>query len=237
MPSQSPHPDMTPVVRIVWSLANHHNQQKCGPWGNSQLPPATRRIAVPAGERDCSQEGSSVASTIHGQNSSPWSSLNISCVAYITEHVTSTPVATQWQSVITPTAMPGTSSRSTPAPGGTSQTDSTHRFVSTLASGIASTTTPLSGLENLPSQSLIQKSAWSLQIHCEREQQKAIRDWGCGNCKRRRCLHVDQWSPAVTASIDLVTPTRRVLYLQRADAWSFTCGTDTRLSVHATWRW
>ena len=46
--------------------------------------------------------------------------------------------------------MPGTSSRSTPAPGETLQTDSMRRIVSSPASGIASTPTSLSGLENLP---------------------------------------------------------------------------------------
>jgi hypothetical protein len=46
--------------------------------------------------------------------------------------------------------MPGTSSRITPAPGGTSQTDSMRHFVSSLASGIANTPTPLRGLENKP---------------------------------------------------------------------------------------
>ena len=55
--------------------------------------------------------------------------------------------------------------------------------------------------------SLIQKPARSLQIQCERELQKGIRDRGSGNCNRRRCLHLDQWSPAVAAFIDLVTPT------------------------------
>jgi len=71
-------------------------------------------------------------------------------VADITQRVTVTPSATQRRSMITPTAMLGTSSRSTPAPGGTSQTDSTHRVVFSLVSGIASTHTPLCGLENLP---------------------------------------------------------------------------------------
>jgi hypothetical protein len=52
--------------------------------------------------------------------------------------------------MITPTAMPGTCSRSTPAPGGTSHSASTHRVASSLASGIASTTSPPRGLENLP---------------------------------------------------------------------------------------
>ena len=150
MPSQSPHPDTTPVVRNVRSLANRQNQQKRGPSGNSQLPPAKRRVSVPAGERDTSQGGSSVPSTIQGQNSTPLSSLNNSRVADITQRVASTPSATLRRSINTPTATPVTSSRSTPAPGGTLQTDSTRRVVSSPASGIASTPTPLSGLENLP---------------------------------------------------------------------------------------
>ena len=58
----------------------------------------------------------------------------------------------------------------------------------------------------LPS-SLMQKPARSLQIHSERELPKRIRDRGSGNCNRRRCLHLDQWSPAAAASIDLVTQT------------------------------
>jgi hypothetical protein len=64
--------------------------------------------------------------------------------------VTSTPSSTQRRSTITPTATPGTSSRNTPGPSGTIQTDLTRHVVSSPASGIASTTTPLSGLENLP---------------------------------------------------------------------------------------
>jgi hypothetical protein len=149
MPSQSPHPDTTPVVRNVQSLANRQNQPMGEPSGNSQLPPAMRRVSVPAGERDSSQGGGFVLSTIQGQNSSPSSSLNNARVADITQCVTSTPSTTQRRSIITPTATPGTNSRYTPAPSGTIQTDSTRRIVSSPASGIASTSTPLSGLENL----------------------------------------------------------------------------------------
>jgi len=148
MPSQSPHPDTTPVVRNVRSLAHRHNQKR-GPLRNSQLPPTKKRISVPAGERDSSQGGSSIPSTIQGQNSTPSSSLNNSRIADITQCVTCTPSATQWQSIITPTATRGTSSRNTPALSGTIQTDSTRRVVSSPASGIASTPTPLNGLENL----------------------------------------------------------------------------------------
>jgi hypothetical protein len=144
MPSQSPPPGTTPLVRIV------QKQQKRKPSGNSQLPPAKRRISAPAGEWDSLQGESSVASTIPGQNSTPSSSLNNSGMAAITQHVTVTPSPTQRRSMITPTAMPGTSSCSTPAPGGTSQTDSMCPVVSSLASGIASTPSPLRGLDNLP---------------------------------------------------------------------------------------
>jgi hypothetical protein len=150
MPSQSTHPDPTPVVRNVRSVANRLNQQKRGPSGNSQIRPPKRRVSVPAGERDSSQGGSSVCSTIQGQNSTLSSSLNNSRVADITQCVTSTPSATQRLSIIPPTATPGLSSRNTPAPSGTIQTDSTRRIVSSPASGIASTPTPLSGLEILP---------------------------------------------------------------------------------------
>ena len=150
MLSKSPHPVTSPVVRNVQSLSNRQNQQTRGPSGYSQLPPAQRRVSVPAGERDSSQRGSSIASTIQGQNSTPSSSLNNSRVADITQRVIFTPSATQRRSVITPTSTPGTSSRNTPVPSGITQTDSTRRIVSSPSSGIASTPTPLSGLENLP---------------------------------------------------------------------------------------
>jgi len=146
MPSQSPHLDMTPVVRNVRSLANRQNQQKHEPSGNSQHLPTKRHVSVLAGEMDSSQGGSSIASTIQGQNSIPSSSVNNSCVADITHCVTSTPSVSQRQSITTPTATPDTSSHSTPAPGGSS----TRRVLSSPAFGIAITPTTLSGLQNLP---------------------------------------------------------------------------------------
>jgi hypothetical protein len=151
MPSQRPHPVTSLVVQNVRSVSNRQNQQMRGPLGNSELPPAKRRVSVPAGKRDSSQGGSSVASTIQGQNSILSSSLNNSRVADITQRVTSTPSATRRRSIISPTATPGTSSRNTPAPSGITQTDSKRRVVSSPASGIASNPTALSGLENLPS--------------------------------------------------------------------------------------
>ena len=41
------------------------------PLSKSQLPPAKKRVSTPAGKRDSSQGGSSVASTIHHQNLPP----------------------------------------------------------------------------------------------------------------------------------------------------------------------
>ena len=146
MPSKCPHHDTTQVVQTVRSLAHHQNQHKWWSSGNSQLPPATKRVSVPAGERDSSRGGSSVASTIQGPNSTPTSLLNNSRVADITQHITSTPFARQQRSMNSPTATLGTSSHSRPAPGGTS----TCRVVSSPSSGIAITPTPLGGLENLP---------------------------------------------------------------------------------------
>ena len=144
MPSTSSHPDTTPVVQIV------QKQQQCRRLGNPQLPPARRHIPAPAGERDTSQGGSSIALTIHGQNSTPSSSLNNSGMADITQCGTFTPSATRRRSINSPTATPGTSSRGTPEPGGTSQADSTRLVVSCLTSGIASTPTPVSGHDTLP---------------------------------------------------------------------------------------
>jgi len=144
IPSQSTHPDMTPVV---WSV---QKQPLCSTLGNSQHCPAPRRVSAAAGDRDFSEGVSTVATTIHGQNSTPPSWLNDSGVASITQHMTSNLSATQWRSMSTPTAMTNTNSHSTCAPGGPSQRDSTCRVVSSFPSGIASTPTPFSYLDNLP---------------------------------------------------------------------------------------
>ena len=150
MPSQSPHHVTSPVVRYVRCLSNRQNQQKRGPSGTSELPPTQRCVSVPAGERDSSQGGSSVAFTIQGQNSTPSCLLNNSRVGDITQGVKSTPSARLRRSKITPSAVLGTCSHNIPAPSGTTQTDLTRHVVSIPASGNASTPTPLSGLENLP---------------------------------------------------------------------------------------
>jgi len=123
---------------------------KCALSGNSELLPANRHVRVPAGEKNSSQGGSFVPSTIQGYNSTSPSSLNNSRAADITERVTSTPSAALQWSIHMPITTPDTSSHSTPAPGGTLQTDSMHLIVSSPVSGIASTPTSLSGLANLP---------------------------------------------------------------------------------------
>jgi len=111
------------------------------------LPPAKSCISILDGERDSSHGESSVASSIQGQNSTTISSLHHSGLAHIKQPVTSTPSATQRQSVYSPTAMPGTSSRNTPGAGG----PSTRLAVSSRASGTVVRPTPFTGLEHLPS--------------------------------------------------------------------------------------
>jgi len=150
MPSQNLHPVTSPVVRNIRSLANRQNHQQHSRSGNSQLRPAKRRVSVQAGEMDSSHRASSMTSPIQGQNSTPSSSPHNCRVADITQHLTSIPSTRQRQTMITPTATLGRSSRHTPAPSRTTQTDSTRRVVSSPASGISSTHTPLTRLDILP---------------------------------------------------------------------------------------
>jgi hypothetical protein len=138
------------VIRNDWCVTNYHNPKKRRPSGDTQLSPGARYISVPAGNRHSSQAGSSIASTIQGQISTPSFSENNCSIAYVTHHGTSTCSATQRCALSTPTTTPRTTSYRAPAPGGTWQTDSTHRIVSNPASAIAITPTPLSSLENLP---------------------------------------------------------------------------------------
>jgi len=149
MPSQSRHPDRTADLRNVGTTANSQNHQILGHSGDSQHRPAKGCIWVPACESNSSDEGSSIASTIQGQNSTPSSSLKKSHVADITNCMAFTPAATQQRSISTPTAIPSTSYHSPPVAGGCSQADSTRCVLSSSASGIPCTPTPLSSLENL----------------------------------------------------------------------------------------
>jgi hypothetical protein len=149
MPFQFPCPGSSLVVLHVQILVNRQNQPMGRPLGNSQFPPAERRVSIPAGGRFSSQGWSSVPCSIQGQNSTSVSSLNDSRVGDITQLMTSTQSA-QRRSIITPTAMAGTGSCNTPAPSRTTQADSMHPVVSSPASGIASTPTAHSGFEQLP---------------------------------------------------------------------------------------
>jgi len=145
MPSQSPHQELTPVIRNGQSLAVFENQQKSTTSGNSQHPHAQRCVFVPAGKREfCSLYNQ------RGQNSTPSSLLKNSCIADIPQPMAFTAPTTEWQSISTATAMLGTSSHSPSASGGTSQKDSMCCVLSSPASGIASTPTPLSGPEYRP---------------------------------------------------------------------------------------
>jgi hypothetical protein len=144
MPSQSPQTSTTLVVRI------YQKQQKLRPSGNSPLLTPERGVFAPGAEKDSSQCRTSVASKIDCQNSTPSSLLKNSGIADIIQCMTLTPSTILRRSMITPTAMRGTCSHRTPAPGGPAQTYLTRGVVSSLASGIASTFTPLRCLENLP---------------------------------------------------------------------------------------
>jgi hypothetical protein len=205
--SLSPHPVTSPVIQNIRSLNNHQNQHKHGPSGKSQCPTIERRISVLARESDSSQGGSSVASTIQGRNSTPSSSLNNSRVADSTHWVTSTPSTTQRRSKLLqpPRQVQAVITHQHPA----ESQRQTQRVVLYPAPHLALLALPLlSAVLNtclLPS--LMQKPVRSLQIHCARKLPKGISNRGGGNCNRRRCLHLALWSPAVAASIDLVTPT------------------------------
>ena len=235
--SQSPHHDTPPAIQNVRGLFNHPKQQQHGPVGNSQLLPAKRRIFLPAGEWDSSQGGSSMASTIHGQNSSPWTSLNNSHVANITQHVTSTQSATPLWSINTATATLSASGGSTPAAEATSQIDSLHHVVFSPTFGITTTTTPLYGLDNPPTtipnpiaHTIIinplltwatERNHWQRQWQLQPQVVSTSREVVSSSCSIHHFGHSD-W---------------RFLYLQQADSWSSTCASDSSLWVQATWRW
>jgi hypothetical protein len=116
MPSQCNHPVTSLDIHNVQCLPTHQKQQTLAPYRHSELPGGKRCISVPAGERDLSQGGSSVASTVQGQNSTPSLAPNYSHIADITRRATSTRSATQRWSIITPTTTPDISSRNTPEP-------------------------------------------------------------------------------------------------------------------------
>ena len=241
MPSQSPHPDTTPIVRNVRSLANRQNQHKHRPSGNSDLPPPKRRISVPADARDTSQAGSSLHSSIQAQNSTTSCSMNTSRVADLTQRVTSTPFGLQRWSIITPTASLGTSSRNTPAPSGTIQTDSTRHIVSSPAFSIASTLNPLSGLEKLPTHipnpeghgiirntlptRATEKNQRRRQWQFQPQMVSTPRSMVSGSCSMHRLGHSDMTR--------LVFATGRLLELHMINRWPIMSASDLEMVSYA----
>jgi len=237
-PAQSRHPFTSPVIQNVRSLPHHQNQQKRGPSGNCQHPPGKRHVSVPAVERDSSQGGTSVVSTIQGQNSTASSSLNNFRFADIT------PSTTLWRSIISPTATPGISRQNTPAPSGTTQTNSTCCIVSSPTSGIASTPTPLCVLDNLPTaipnpeagafitnplrtwaieRNQTQRQ-WQLQTQAVSTPQSVV----SGSCSIHRSGHSD-----VTT---LVFPTGRLLELNMWNRRPFKSSSELETVSYATRR-
>jgi len=141
MPSQCPHPDQTLVVRHDHILANRQNQQRCGRLVKSQRPPPKRFVSIPAGIRDSWDGGNTEACTIQSRNWTQSRLLDTSHVAQIPPWVTSIPSPAPIWLIYTPTARTGN-----PAPGGTSQTDSMRCVVSSPASSMAISPTPLGGI-------------------------------------------------------------------------------------------
>jgi len=236
MSSHTSHLGTTPVVRNVRSLANRQNRQKRGQWGSSQLPPAKRHISVPAGERDSSQGGSSVASTIKGQNSIASSSLSNSSVAAQTQLMTSTLCTTQRRSSNAPATTSDTSSCSTPVPAETPQTDSTRRVVSSPVSGIASTPTPLRGLETLPTpfpnpeaRAIITNPLWTQATQRnqrQREWQLQLQPQGVSTPRSMVFgSHSVHWF-GHSDIMRLVFATGRLLELYRWNRWLFMSASD-----------
>lgn len=128
-----------------------------------------------------------------------------------------------------PTTIPGTSNRSTLATRVTSHQHSTWCVVSTMESGIACTPSPLSAPRNVSTVTPNREPCTFITNPLptrHNDRNRCQRQW----------LHLDQYSPAVVVSMDLVTQTWHILYLHLAESWSSTCGTDCHVWVQATLR-
>jgi len=237
MPSQSPDHEMTPVV------TNIQKQPQPRPLGISEHPFARRHIFALAGEWDSSQGGSIVASTIHGQNCTPSSSQNNSGAADITQRMNSTQSTTQWWSIYTPTATPGTSSRYPPASGGISQTDSTHHVVFSPASSIASTPTALSSLENLPTTisnpearviitDWLQTGATEMS-HRQRQWQLQLQEVSAPRSVVSRCRSIHWFFHSDMIYLEFAMGRPMELYMW--NRWLFISASDSEMVSYATW--
>jgi hypothetical protein len=209
-----------PVIQIV----QKHQQRR--PLGKSPNLPDLGRISPLAGERDSSQGGSSVASTIHGQHSTLSSSRNNSGEADISRGMTSTLSTTQRPLINPSTAMPGTRYCSTPVPVAISQADSMRPIASRITSGIASTATPLSDLENLPTP--IPNSPAHVTITNQWHRRATER-----NLRQR------QWvlqPPAVSTTRLVVSCSHRIQQSSQWDMMQPIFATDGFSWVQVTWR-
>jgi len=155
--------------------------------------------------------------------------------------MTSTPHATQQRSIITPTAPPGTNSRNTPTLSETIQTDSTCCVVSSPASGIASTPTPLRALENLPTPipnpeacAIItnplrtcdtEMNQWQRQWQLQPQAVSTPRSMVSGSRSRHRFGQSDM--------THLVFPTGRLLELHMWNRWPFMSASDLEIVSYA----
>jgi len=238
MPSQCHHPDTMLVIQIA------PKQHRRTPSENLQYPPDMRQVSSLPGERDSSPGESSVACTIYGQNCTISWSLNNSGGVDIPQGVTSTPSITQRRSINTPTAMPGIHSCSTPAPGAISQADSTRPIVPSLASGIASTPTPLSGLEILPT-SIPNPEACATNINPLRtpatEWNRSQRKWEF----QPQVVPTTQWVVSGSRSIHrfghsdmmrLVYAKARLMELIMSNRWPFMRASHLEIVSYAMWR-
>jgi len=181
---------------------------------------------------------------MQGQNSTPSSSLNSSHGADITQRVSATLSTMQWPSIYTPTTTPGTSSRQTPAPGGTSQTDSTRYVLSSPASGIASTPTLLRGLENLPmaipnpeARTIITNPLWTWAAAGTSRQMQSQSQWQAVTTPQpmvpgSRCIHWFGHSDIV----HLVFATGGLMELYKCHRGPLMSASDLEMVSYATWR-
>jgi len=151
--------------------------------------------------------------------------------------LTSTSSTTQRQSINTPTAKPDTCSQSTPAPGGTLQTDSMGHIVSIPAFGIANTPTALSGVYYLPT-TIADPAAWTILTH-------PLRTWAAKCNRRQRQWQLQlQWVVPSRCTIPRfghsdMTPLAfamgNVLQLSMKSSLQFMSANDLEMVSYATW--
>ena len=233
--------DNNPTVYNVNSLANDQIQPSRF-LVYSKLPLAQGCLSIQTGDRDSFQWGSSVASTHLGQNSTPSLSRNNSRIADITQCIPSSLAATLQRILSTSTATPGSSSCSLPVPGNSTATYSMCQTVSSSASDIACTPTPLSGLDNLPNpipnpevHTIITKALWTRATH------RNARWWQWQ--LQPSAVSTPQFLATGSCSIHLfgkptltrhVFQTSRLVELYKCNRWPFRSACDLEMVSYAT---